>query len=46
MMSIAFHQTPEGLSIGVQFNTEKGREDLLLPLAGELEQSENLLDVR
>jgi amidase len=45
-MSLPLHQTPDGLPVGVQVMAAKGREDLLLQLAGELEQSEHWLDVR
>ncbi|KWX80200.1 amidase [Paenibacillus jilunlii] len=39
-MSIPLHLTPAGLPIGVQVMASKGREDLLLQLAAQLEQSE------
>lgn len=45
-MSMPLHQTSEGLPVGVQFMAARGREDLLLQLAGELEQSEHWLDVK
>lgn len=45
-MSLPLHQTAEGLPVGVQVMAARGREDLLLQLAGELEQSEYWLDVR
>lgn len=45
-ISLPLHQTKEGLPVGVQFMAARGREDLLLQLAGELEQSEYWLDVQ
>ncbi|MHA6531381.1 amidase [Paenibacillus sp. BAC0078] len=39
-MSVPVHLTPEGLPIGVQVMASKGREELLLQLAAQLEQSE------
>ena len=39
-MSVPVHMTPTGLPIGVQVTANKGREDLLLQLAAQLEQSE------
>ncbi|MNL77119.1 6-aminohexanoate-cyclic-dimer hydrolase [compost metagenome] len=39
-MSVPLHLTPAGLPIGVQVMASKGREDLLLQLAAQLEQSE------
>lgn len=45
-MSLPLHQTAAGLPVGVQVMAARGREDLLLQLAGELEQSEHWLDVR
>ncbi|MGN7764513.1 amidase [Paenibacillus sp. 22594] len=39
-MSVPLHLTPAGLPIGVQVMAAKGREDLLLQLAAQLEQSE------
>lgn len=39
-MSVPLHLTPEGLPIGVQVMASKGREELLLLLAAQLEQSE------
>lgn len=44
-MSLPLHQTAAGLPVGVQAMAARGREDLLLQLAGELEQSEHWLDV-
>lgn len=44
-MSLPLHRTSEGLPIGVQVMAAKGREDLLLQLAGEVEQSEHWLKV-
>lgn len=45
-MSLPLHVTKDGLPAGVQFMAARGREDLLLQLAGELEQSEMWQDVR
>lgn len=45
-MSMPLHQTAEGLPVGVQVMSARGREDLLLQLAGELEQSAYWVDVR
>jgi amidase len=45
-MSLPLHQTKECLPVGVQVMAARGREDLLLQLAGELEQSEIWQDVR
>lgn len=45
-MSMPLHQTRDGLPVGVQVMAARGREDLLLQLAGELEQSEYWIDVR
>ncbi|RSD26834.1 amidase [Mesobacillus subterraneus] len=45
-MSLPLHQTKDGLPVGVQFMAARGREDLLLQLAGELEESENWIDVK
>lgn len=39
-MSVPLHLSPEGLPVGVQFITSKGREDILYRLAGQLEQTE------
>jgi amidase len=45
-MSMPLHITSEGLPTGVQVMAARGREDLLMQLAGELEQSEHWVDVR
>lgn len=45
-MSMPLHLTAEGLPVGVQVMAARGREDLLLQLAGELEQSAHWVDVR
>ncbi|MBS8266513.1 amidase [Mesobacillus boroniphilus] len=45
-MSLPLHQTKDGLPVGVQVMAARGREDLLLQLAGELEQSEYWLDIK
>ncbi|MEH7883935.1 amidase family protein [Bacillus sp. JJ1609] len=45
-MSMPLHHTADGLPVGVQVMAARGREDLLLQLAGELEQSEHWVDVR
>ncbi|ULO06106.1 amidase [Paenibacillus sp. 19GGS1-52] len=39
-MSVPVHMTPAGLPIGVQVTASKGREDLLLQLAAQLEQTD------
>ncbi|CEG26480.1 amidase [Bacillus sp. B-jedd] len=39
-MSVPMHITSGGLPLGVQFIAARGREDILLRLAGELEKSE------
>ncbi len=39
-MSLPLHMTPEGLPMGVQVMATKGREDWLLHLAAQLEQSD------
>lgn len=38
-ISLPTYQTPQGLPIGVQFTAAKGREDLLLYVADQLEQA-------
>ncbi|HEM6346877.1 TPA: amidase [Streptococcus suis] len=38
-ISLPTYKTPQGLPIGVQFTAAKGREDLLLYVADELEQA-------
>ncbi len=45
-MSVPMHRTEDGLPIGVQVIAARGHENLLLQLAGELEQSEHWIDVR
>jgi amidase len=45
-MSMPLHLTSKGLPVGVQVMAARGREDLLLQLAGELEQSDLWVDVR
>ncbi len=40
-MSVPLHLTESGLPSGVQFMAARGREDLLLQLAGELEKTPN-----
>ncbi|WP_079505168.1 amidase family protein [Mesobacillus jeotgali] len=45
-MSLPLHHTSDGLPVGVQVMAARGREDLLLQLAGELEQSEHWIDVK
>ncbi|MBM7659910.1 amidase [Bacillus mesophilus] len=45
-MSVPLHMTKDGLPLGVQFIAPKGDEDLLIQLAGELEQSELWLSAR
>ncbi|GAA0488189.1 amidase family protein [Salinibacillus aidingensis] len=44
-MSIPLHKTDHNLPLGVQFIAARGREDLLLELAGQLEQTEHWLKV-
>lgn len=44
-MTVPFHQTADGLPIGVQVMAAKGREDLLFQLAGGLEGTDHWLDV-
>jgi amidase len=44
-MSLPIHQTSGGLPVGVQVMAAKGREDLLLQLAGEIEKSEHWLKI-
>lgn len=43
-MTLPLHLTKEGLPCGVQAMARRGREDLLLQLAGELEQTEYWVD--
>ncbi|MNC34452.1 6-aminohexanoate-cyclic-dimer hydrolase [compost metagenome] len=38
-MSVPIHKSANGLPLGVQVMANKGREDLLLQLAAQLEQS-------
>lgn len=38
-MSVPLHWTPDGLPVGVHFGADMGREDLLIQLAGQLEQA-------
>lgn len=38
-MSVPLHMTADGLPLGVQYIAAKGREDILLRLAGELEKT-------
>jgi amidase len=45
-MSMPLHLTSNGLPVGVQVMAARGREDLLLQLAGEVEQSDLWIDVR
>ena len=45
-MSLPLHQTKDGLPVGVQVMAARGREDLLFQLAGELEESENWIDIK
>ncbi|SDK20404.1 amidase [Sediminibacillus albus] len=45
-MSVPVHLADSGLPMGVQFIASKGREDQLLQIAGQLEQSDLWLDVR
>ncbi|HEM4070310.1 TPA: amidase [Streptococcus suis] len=42
-ISLPTYKTPQGLPIGVQFTAAKGREDLLLHVADQLEQAGRLL---
>jgi amidase len=39
-ITIPLHLSKEGLPVGVQFMTAKGKEDLLYSFAGQLEQSD------
>lgn len=45
-ISVPLHMTPEGLPMGVQVMATKGREDWLLHLAGQLEQSDLWIGMR
>lgn len=45
-MTLPLHETDEGLPIGVQVHAAKGREDLLLQLAGTLEQTDHWLNIK
>ncbi|HAM80538.1 amidase [Ornithinibacillus bavariensis] len=45
-MSLPLHQTEDGLPCGVQVMARRGREDLLLQLAGELETSDYWINVQ
>ncbi|WP_317978321.1 hypothetical protein [Niallia endozanthoxylica] len=45
-MSVPLHMTKEGLPVGVQFMSAKGREDLLFQMAGLLEETDDWIDVK
>jgi amidase len=45
-MSVPLGNTAEGLPAGVQFSAARGREDLLLQIAAELEKTESWTDVK
>ncbi|WP_096274539.1 amidase [Paucisalibacillus globulus] len=45
-MTLPIHLTKEGLPCGVQVMARRGREDLLFQLAGELEGSENWINIK
>ncbi|WP_327078405.1 amidase family protein [Litchfieldia sinesaloumensis] len=45
-MTLPLHLTKDGLPCGVQVMARRGREDLLLQLAGQMEQTDRWVDVR
>lgn len=45
-MTMPLHLTEDGLPCGVQVMARRGREDLLLQLAGEMEQTDRWVDVK
>ncbi|EKN66110.1 amidase [Neobacillus bataviensis LMG 21833] len=45
-ITIPIHLTPEGLPVGVQFMSARGREDLLFALAGLIEQTDFWIPVQ
>lgn len=45
-MTLPLHLTKDGLPCGVQVMARRGREDLLLQLAGQIEQTEYWIDVK
>lgn len=45
-ISVPLHMSPEGLPMGVQVMATKGREDWLLHLAAQLEQSDLWIGMR
>src|SRR5690606_31935218 len=45
-ITLPLHLTKDGLPCGVQVMARRGREDLLLQLAGELEQTDLWVDVK